>query len=152
MSTYSLALLLIFGLGHPTREPVDAARSVRLTSRIPCDGRTAPEDEVSVKVVFSSGDWARQFAVERFQDESCALDVKGKCLHREKAEWRGVWSVESAHPNATTMLALGSCYAWGSSELPQYLLNGWYKEGAADSKLVWKQAGVQASLLPTRRL
>ena len=28
----------------------------------------------------------------------------------------------------------------GTSALAQYVLSGWYKEGAADSKEAWKQA------------
>jgi hypothetical protein len=145
MSSQYLALLLIFGLGHhPTREAVDVARSVQLSSRIPCDGHTAPEDDVSVKVTFSSGEWARQFAVDRFQKESCELDVKGKCLHKQKEEWRGVWSAASVQPSANGMVSLGSCYAWGSSERPQYILSGWYKEGAAaDTKIEWKQTSIK---------
>jgi hypothetical protein len=140
MSIQFLALLLIFGLGRPAREPVDAAKSAHLSSRIPCDGQTAPEDDVSVQVTFSSGAWAREFVVSRFQNEKCEVNVKVKCLHKEKAGWRGVWSSESAQPSANSTLPLGSCYAWGSSEPAQYILTGWYKEGARDSKLEWRQA------------
>ncbi len=140
---YFLALLLIFGLGHPAREPVDTAKSAPLRSRIPCDGQTAPEDDVSVKVVFSTGDWAREFVVSRYQDEACEVNLKIKCLHHEKAGWRGVWSAESAQPSTNSLLPLGSCYAWGSKEPAQYLVSGWYKEGAPGAKLEWRQAAIQ---------
>ena len=143
MSSHFAALLLIFGLGHPAREAVDAAKSVHLTSRIPCDGQTAPEDDVSVQVTFSSGAWARQFVVSRFQEQACEVNVKVKCLHQEKAGWHGVWSAASVQPSATATLPLGSCYAWGSSKPAQYVLSGWYKEGAPGSKLEWRQAPVK---------
>ena len=67
VGTSFLALLLIFGIGKPDREPVDKAKSVSLRSRIPCDGYTAPEDDVQMQVTFSSGTSARQFVVSRFQ-------------------------------------------------------------------------------------
>jgi hypothetical protein len=140
MLSHSIALLLVFGLGHPAREPVDPAKSAPLRSRIPCDGYTAPEDQLSVQVKFSSGAWAREFVVSRFQKEGCQLDVKGKCLHKKKEGWRDVWYAASAQPSSKARLAVGSCYARGSNEPPQYVLSGWYKEGAPDSKLAWQQA------------
>jgi hypothetical protein len=140
---YFFALLLIFGLGHPSREPVDPAKSAPLRSRILCDGQTAPEDNVSVQAVFPSGDWAREFVVSRFQKDTCAVDLKIKCLHQEKAGWHDVWSAASAQPSAGGMLALGSCYAWGSSEPAQYIVSGWYKEGTPGSKLEWRQAAIK---------
>lgn len=137
------ALLLIFGLGHPAREPVDPAKSAPLRSRIPCDGQTDPEDNVSVQATFSSGDWAREFIVSRFQEDTCEVNLKIKCLHHEKEGWYDAWSVASAQPSAKGMLPLSSCYAWGSSEPAQYILSGWYKEGAPGSKLEWRQAPVK---------
>jgi hypothetical protein len=131
---------MIFGLGHPGPEPVDAAKSAHLSSRVPCDGFTAPEDDLRVQVTFSSDAWAREFVVSRFQQESCEVNVKIKCLHKEKEGWRPVWSVASAQPSSNGILWLGSCYAWGSNEPAQYVLSGWYKQGASDSKLPWTQA------------
>lgn len=148
MSTV-LAFLLIFGLGHPSRGPVDPAKSAQLHSRLLCDGYGAPEDLVRIHVTLSSGDFARQFVVSRFQDEKCEVPAKIKCLHREKAGWRDVWSTPSDQPSAHTMLPLSSCYAWGSTELAQYILSGWYQEGGPDPKLAWHQSTVkQISAVP----
>lgn len=143
VGAYFLGLLLIFGLGKPDREPLDTAKAVSLRSRIPCDGYTAPEDDVRVQVTFSSGSGAREFVVSRFHKESCEVNVKIKCLHREKEGWDAVWSATSVQPTASGTMYLGSCYAWGSSEPAQYVLSGWYKEGAPNSKIEWRQAMVK---------
>jgi len=143
MGSYYVAWLLIFGLGHPAREPMDAAKSAVLRSRIPCDGQTAPADDVWVRATFPSGAWAREFVVSRFHEESCEVNLKVKCLHHEKAGWRSVWSAASAQPSIAGTLPLDSCYAWGSGEPAQYMLSGWYQEGAPGSKLEWRQAPVK---------
>jgi hypothetical protein len=135
-----IALFLIFGLGHPGREPVDPAKGAAVSSRVPCDGYTAPEEDLGTHATFSPGASAREFVVSRFHKEACLLDIKGKCLHKEKAEWREVWSVTSDQPSAGETLFLGSCDAWGSSDPAQYVLSGWYRESAAGAKPVWKQA------------
>jgi hypothetical protein len=150
MSRSLFALALIFGLGRPAEAPLDTAKSVPLASRIPCDGYTAPEDAVPVQVTFSSDAWAREFVLSRFQDESCALDLKIKCLHKEKAHWRPVWQAANAQPSATALLPLDSCYAWGSSQPAKYVLSGWYKEGAENSKLEWRQAEVKETSSASR--
>jgi hypothetical protein len=143
VSSYFLALFLIFGLGHPKQDPLDPAKSVKLQSRLPCDGNGAPEDLVRFHATFSSGAGAREFVLSRYQDYKCELDVKGKCLHKIKAGWRDVWSAANVQPSAKAMLPLSSCYAWGSTELAQYILSGWYQEGAADPKLPWHQTAVK---------
>ena len=56
-------------------------------------------------------------------------------------------------PSAHALVPLSSCYAWGSTELAQYILSGWYQEGApdsrVDSKMVWHQVQVkQVSKVP----
>lgn len=143
MSAYLLGFLLIFGIGKPDREPLDTAKAVSLRSRIPCDGYTAPEDDVRLQVTFSAGASAREFVVSRFHKEACEVNVKIKCLHREKEGWDTVWSAISMEPSANGTIYLGSCYAWGSTEPAQYILSGWYKEGAPNSKLLWHQAIVK---------
>jgi hypothetical protein len=150
MSRPFFALALIFGLGRPAQAPLDAAKGVPLASRIPCDGYTAPEDAVPAQVTFSSGAWAREFVLSRFQEESCAIDLKIKCLHKERAGWRPVWQAASARPSAAALLPLDSCYAWGSSRPAKYVLSGWYKEGAQDSKLAWRQAAVKEASAGSR--
>ena len=143
MSSTFLAFLLIFGLGHPSREPVDVSKAAPLHSRLRCDGYGAPEDLVRIQATFSPGAWAREFVVSRFQDYKCEVDVKGKCLHKIKEGWRDVWSAANDQPAAHAMLPLSSCYTWGSTEAAKYVLSGWYQEGAANSKLVWKQAALK---------
>jgi hypothetical protein len=149
MSYYFLALFLIFGLGHPKQDPVDPAKSAQLHSRLQCDGYGAPEDLVRIQVTFAPGAAAREFVLSRFQDYKCELDVKGKCLHKIKEGWRDVWIAANSQPTVHAMLPISSCYKWGSTELAQYVLSGWYQEGAADPKLPWHQATVkQVSTLP----
>ena len=143
MSSCFLAFLLIFGLGHPKQDPVDPTKSAKLHSRLLCDGYGAPEDLVRIQVTYSPGAWAREFVVSRYQDEKCEVDVKVKCLHREKEGWRDVWSAANVQPSAHAMLPLSSCYTWGSTEAAQYILSGWYQEGPADPKMPWHQATMQ---------
>jgi hypothetical protein len=140
VSGYLLAFFLIFGLGHSAREPLDPTKSVPLHSRIPCDGNGAPEDLLRIKATFPSGGWSREFVVSRFQNEKCEVDVKVKCLHKEKAGWRDVWSVANAETSTRALLPISSCYEWGSNAPAQYVLSGWYDAG---SKLAWKQAPVK---------
>ena len=143
MGSYYVAWLLIFGLGHPAREPMDAAKSAPLRSRIPCDGQTAPADHVWLRATFPSGAWAREFVVSRFQKDTCEVNLKVKCLHHIKEGWYDVWSAVSAQSSGNGMLPLSSCYQWGSKETAQYIVSGWYKEGASGSKLEWRQATVK---------
>jgi hypothetical protein len=129
VSSYFLAFLLIFGLGHPKQDPADPSKSAKLHSRLLCDGYGAPEDLVRIQVTYSPGAWAREFVVSRYQDEKCEVDVKVKCLHREKEGWRDMWSA--------------------TNEAAQYILSGWYQEGPADPKMPWHQATIQqVSTLP----
>jgi hypothetical protein len=150
VSTNFLAFLLIFGLGHPKQEPVDAAKTVPVTSRLACDGFGAPEDLVRIHVTFSTGAGAREFVLSRYQDYKCELDVKGRCLHKIKAGWRDVWSAANEQPSAHALLPISSCYEWGSTEAAQYILSGWFQESAAaDPKLPWQQGTVkQVSSVP----
>lgn len=143
MSSQFLALLLIFGLGHPSREPVDPAKAVPLHSRIACDGYGAPEDTVHAHVTFSPGSWAREFTISHFHTVRCEVDVKGKCLHKEKEGWRDFWTAENAQPDAKSVLSIPSCYEWGSKTPAQVIVSGWYKEGVADSKSPWQQGTVK---------
>ena len=146
MSSNFLALLLIFGLGHPAREPVDPAKSAQLHSRIPCDGYGAPEDLLRLQATFSSGGSAREFVVSRYHTERCEVDVKVKCLHHEKPGWRDVWSAANVEPTAHALLPIGSCYEWGSNAPAQYVLSGWYQEAASDSKSASKAAWRQPTV------
>lgn len=142
MNSHVLALFLIFGLGHPAHEALDPAKGVPLSSRVPCDGYTAPEEELGAHATFSPGGPAREFVLSRFHKETCVVDIKGKCLHKEKEEWRDVRTLASERPESDTLF-VDSCYAWGSSDPAQYVLSGWYQESPSGAKPVWKQVPVK---------
>jgi hypothetical protein len=147
MSGNFLSLLLIFGLGHPAREPVDPAKSAPLHSRIPCDGFGSPEDLLRLHATYSAGGSDREFVVSRYHTERCEVDVKWKCLHHEKAGWRDVWSAPNTEPSAQALVPIGACYEWGSNVPAQYVLSGWYQENPPDgksaSKAIWRQVPVK---------
>src|SRR5262249_39297416 len=136
----SLALLLILGMGHSMKPPVDASKALHLSSRLACDGYTAPVEEVSTQMTFSSGVGSREFVVSRMQKDACDANVKVTCLHKLKAGWRDVWSAANVQSSVKAKLPLASCYAHGSKEPADYILSGWYKEGALESKAEWQQA------------
>ena len=136
-------------MGHPARELLDPAKSAHVSARVPCDGHTAREDEVGVHSSFSQGGALREFTVNRFHQEACAVDIKGKCMHKEKAEWRAVWSATSDQSSSSETVSIGACYAWGSSEPAQYVVSGWYQDTENAKKPIWKQLTVkQASQDP----
>ena len=149
MSSNFLAFLLIFGLGHPKQEPVDPAKSAKLQSRLKCDGYGAPEDLVRIQVNFSPGAAAREFVVSQFQTDKCSVETMFQCWHKPRSGWHEVWSAANEQPTAYAVVPLSSCDEWGATEPAQYVLSGWYQEGAADSKLGRHQAVIkQVSSLP----
>jgi hypothetical protein len=140
VSARYFALLLIFGLGHPSREPLDPAQGVQLHSRIPCDGFGSPEDLLRMRPTFSKAG-VEEFVVSRYHTERCEVDIKGKCLHHEKAGWRDIWS-SSAAPDGSALVPVESCYKWGAADPSQYVLSGWYNEGT-EQKPMWRQARIK---------
>ena len=142
VSANFLAFLLIFGLGHPAREPLDAAKSVPLHNRIPCDGYGAPEDLLRIETTFSSGGTARQFVVSHYQVDKCGVETMFQCWHKQRAGWRDAWSSSNTEPATHALLPISACYEWGSTESAKYVLSGWYQEGS-DSKPAWRQATVK---------
>src|ERR1700685_702583 len=89
-------ILLIFGFGHPTREPLDPAKGVQLHSRLPCNGDSAPEDLLRVQTTFSPGGAVREFLINRNEVDKCSVETMFQCWHKERMVWRQVWSAESA--------------------------------------------------------
>jgi hypothetical protein len=149
VSSYVLAALLIFGLGHPAREPLDPAKSAPLHSRLKCDGYGSPEDLLRIQVTYSPGAWAREFVVSRFQTDKCGVETMFQCWHKPRAGWHELWSATNEQASSRAIVPINSCDAWGSTELAQYVLSGWYQEGAANAKLAWHQATIkQLSSLP----
>jgi hypothetical protein len=153
VTRYSVAIasIAILGLGagvharsHRGDEPLDPSKGARLTSRIPCDGSTNPQDQISLVATFSPGGWERSLKIEEFDEKYCKrIDLGFACLWPGHDRWRREWSIDSSHPASTGTFGLDSCYTWGSKDVPQFLLTGWYKEGAPGSKLPRKQAVVK---------
>jgi hypothetical protein len=143
-----ILLLLIFGLGHPPRDPVDPAKGVALHSRLPCDGQGAPEDLLRVKASFSAGGAVREFAVSQYGTDKCSVETMFQCWHKRRDGWHDVWSVANVEASSRALVPVSSCNAWGSTEPAKYVLSGWY-QGGSESKPVWKQVPVkQFSTLP----
>jgi hypothetical protein len=146
VNAHLLALLLIFGFGHPSREPLDAAKGIQLHSRIPCDGFGGPEEAVHVQVTFSTGATPRELMVGRHLVEKCEVESMFQCWHKPRAGWHDVWSALSsapdAKPSSSAIVPIASCNEWGSKEPAQYILSGWYQEHA-DSKPFWRQAALK---------
>jgi hypothetical protein len=135
-----LALLLIFGFGHPSRQPVDLAKGAQLHGRIPCDGYGAPEDLLKIQTTFSPGAGAREFVVGRYEVDKCSVETMFQCWHKKRAGWHDVWSSENTQSSSHAVLPISSCDEWGSNAPAQYVLSGWYRQDSTDSRLAWHQA------------
>jgi hypothetical protein len=137
-----LAFFLIFGLGHPARDPVDPAKGVALHSRIPCDGFGGPEEAVQVQAAFSPGGSTREFVISRFDVDKCSVETMFQCWHKERQGWHDTWTASSAQPSSKSIVPLASCKEWGSKFPAQYVLSGWVQEGT-DSKPAWRQVSIK---------
>ena len=120
-------------------------------SRLKCDGYGAPEDLLRIKATFSSGAWAREFVVSRYQTDKCGVETMFQCWHKPRLAGTTCGPPRTTQPAAHALLPLSSCYDWGSTEAAQYVLSGWYQEGAADPKLAWQQVHGKASLHANRK-
>jgi hypothetical protein len=133
-----------YGRAHAAHEPLDPSKGASLSSRIPCDGSTNPQDEMSLAAAFSPGGWERSFSIDQFEEKYCQTgDLEFVCLKPGHSTWRQKWSTGSSGPAGVKKVGLDSCYKHGLKDPPKYLLTGWYKEGASDSKLARKQAAVK---------
>ena len=138
---------------RPKEAPVDATLGVKLTSRIPCDGVTNPEDQINLVTAFSPGGWERSFRIETFESKYCKRgDLGWACIQPGHTLWKQEWSAAnsapagsapSSAPGATGSFGLPSCEEQGSKEAPQIILTGWYKEGTGDPNQAWKQVAVK---------
>ena len=63
-------------------EVIDISKTVPVISRIPCDGFTAPEDEVTAKATFSEAPSERSFTISEFQKGSCPVNLKVHCFDK----------------------------------------------------------------------
>ena len=144
------ALLVVLGLelslsarGVKGSDVIDLSKSVVLSSRIPCDGYTAPQDEVTAKATYSDGPSERSFTISEFQQGRCKVNVKIHCFDKVVTGWRQDWAMTNTHPPKPSSLSLDSCYEWGSKQAAQYVVSGWYKQAGADRKAPWIQAPVR---------
>ena len=139
-----LVLALAVTVLARTRTPedlLDAIKGVPVAGRLTCDGFTNPAEDVGLVTTFSSGGWERAFHLDEFENQYCRLvDVYFWCVVRGHDRWKQVWSSDSYLAPTPRRAWLNACSAWQSTEAPQYILSGWYKEGAPDHKLPWKQA------------
>ncbi len=141
------AFLLFLGVqlslsarGSKNSNLIDISKSIVLASRIPCDGATAPEDQVAAKASFTDGPSERAFTLSEYQKGSCKVDVKVHCFEQVKEGWRQDWITTNTQPQKPFSLSLSSCYEWGSKEAAQYVVSAWYKPGGVNKKMPWIQA------------
>jgi hypothetical protein len=135
---------------RPTEAPVDSTIGVKLASRIPCDGVTNPEDQVSLITNFSPVGAELSFRIEVFADKFCKRgDLGWACVQPGHTTWKQVWSADSTVPTATSLYGLSSCEEQGTNKPPQIVLTGWYKEKGPDPKEdIWKQ--IELKKVPSR--
>jgi hypothetical protein len=152
-----IASLGILGLGavvyarsHRAEDIVDRIQGVRISSHLPCDGATNPQEEVKLETTFSPGGWQRSFHLDVFESQYCKyVDVYFFCLVHGHDKWKHEWSQDSQGTPGPGRYWINACSAWGAKDPREYILSGWYQEGAADRKLPWKQAAIkQVSTTP----
>jgi hypothetical protein len=140
----SVALLYVgFAANARTHEaPVDPSKGAKLTSRIPCDGETNPEDQLVLDPMFSAGSMQRAFRIELFEKDYCKkVDLGFKCLQPGHNHWKQEWTVHNMN-SQRGFIGLASCTAWGSKDPAAYVLTGWYRE-SGNKKALWKQAEIK---------
>jgi hypothetical protein len=153
MALFSLAALGlaagVYARTHP-EDLVDRVQGVRIASRLPCDGATNPQEDVKLETTFSQGGWQRSFHLDRFESQYCKrLDLYFFCLTHGRDHWKHEWSEDSQGTTGASRYWIDACSAWGAKDAQEFILSGWYKEGAAGSKLPWKQAAIkQVSATP----
>lgn len=153
----ALASLAVLGLAagvyartHRADDLVDRVQGVRLSSRIPCDGATNPQEELKLETTFSPGGWPRAFHLDVFESQYCKhLDLYFVCVMHGHDHWKHEWARDSQGTPGSARYWLNACSAWGSKDAQEYILSGWYREGPADGKLPWKRAAIkQVSTAP----
>jgi hypothetical protein len=139
-----LALGLVAGVyarSHSPESLLDAVKGVRVASRLNCDGSTNPAEDVGLITTFSPAGWERSFHLDEFENKYCRhVDLYFLCVKPGYDHWKETWVSDSYQPPIAPRAWLNACSAWESKEVSQYVLSGWYKEGAPGNKLPWKQA------------
>jgi len=147
----ALASFLILGLGagvfdrsHHAEDLVDRVQGVRIASRVPCDGSTNPQEELKLETSFSPGGWQRSFHLDVFESRYCRrLDLYFFCVMHGHDRWKHEWAQDSQGTPGHGRYWINACSAWRSNDAQEYILSGWYQEGAANRKLPWKQAAIK---------
>ncbi|MGO4883641.1 MAG: hypothetical protein ACLP59_22895 [Bryobacteraceae bacterium] len=153
MRRFSVALLSlaisglaagVFARSHAAYDSVDRVQGVRISSRLPCDGATNPQEEIKFETTFSPGGWQRSFHLDVFEAQYCKhLDLYFYCVVHGRDRWKHEWEQNGEGPQGPGRYWIKSCSSWGEKTAPEYILSGWYQEGAADRKLPWKQAAIK---------
>ena len=149
----ALVSLAVLGLGagvyaraRRAEDLVDRVQGVRIASRLPCDGATNPQEELK------PGGWQRSFHLDVFESQYCKrLDLYFFCVMHGHERWKHEWAQDSQGNPGPGRYWVNACSAWGSKDAQEYILSGWYQEGAADRKLPWNQAAIkQVSATPEK--
>jgi len=140
----------IFGRSHRAEDLVNRVEGVRISSRIPCDGSTNPQEELKLETNFSPGGWQRSFHLDVFESHYCRyLDLYFICVMHGHDRWKHEWVQNSQGTPGPGRFWVNACSKWGKLDAQEYILSGWYQEGPADRKLPWKQAAIkQVSATP----
>jgi hypothetical protein len=134
----------VYARSNKTDDLVDRVQGVRIASRIPCDGSTNPQQDLKLDTTFSPAGWQRAFHLDVFENQYCRhLDLYFFCAMHGQNRWRHEWVSTSQGPAGPSMYFIRSCAEWGLKDAPEYILSGWYQEGAASKKLPWKQAAIK---------
>ena len=150
-SSIAIASLAVLGVGacvfarsQRAEDQVDRVQGVRISSRVPCDGATNPQEELKLETTFSPGGWQRSFHLDVFESQYCKrLDLYFFCAMRGRERWKHQWAQDSQGTPGPARYWIDTCSAWGSKDAQEYILSGWYQEGPADRKLPWKQAAIK---------
>ena len=114
---------------------VDRVQGVRVASRLPCDGSTNPQEDVKLESTFSPGGWQRSFHLDVFESRYCKhLDLYFYCVMHGHDRWKHEWAQDSQGTPGPARYWLDTCAAWGSKDAQEYILSGWYREGAGTVK------------------
>ena len=128
---------------HDNSVQVDRVQGVRIASRLPCDGATNPQEDVSILSTFSPGGLQRAFHLDVFESQYCKrLDLYFFCLSHGHDRFKHTWESDSLAGSGHGTFWINSCATWESKDKPEYILSAWYKEGTG-KKAPWKQASIK---------
>jgi len=141
---------MLYARSHNADYLLDRVEGVRISSRLPCDGSTNPQEELKMQTTFSPGGWQKSFHLDIFESRYCKrLDLYFFCVMHGHDRWKHEWVANSQGGPAPRMYWLNACSSWGTKDNQDYILSGWYQEGEPSNKLPWKQAAIrQVSAAP----